>query len=110
MATHCCIFPGESDGQRSLAGYSPWCWKELDMTERLSTCIQPHVHDKAYKHSLTCYSERITDSQGFSTESCVLFSWLPLVVTSQLAAVGGRNQEYDPGASLLSRLIDHIQG
>ena len=32
------------------------------------------------------------------------------MVTSQLAAVGGRNQKYDPGASLLSRLIGHIQG
>ena len=29
--------PGESHGQRSLAGYSPWGLKELDMTERLST-------------------------------------------------------------------------
>ena len=26
-------------GQRSLAGYSPWGHKELDMTERLSTYI-----------------------------------------------------------------------
>ena len=24
-------------GQRSLEGYSPWGWKESDMTERLST-------------------------------------------------------------------------
>ena len=24
-------------GQRSLAAYSPWVWKQLDMTERLST-------------------------------------------------------------------------
>ena len=28
--------PGESHGQRSLAGYSPWGHKELDMTERLN--------------------------------------------------------------------------
>ena len=28
--------PGESHGQRSLAGYSPWGCKESDMTERLS--------------------------------------------------------------------------
>ena len=27
----------ESHGQRSLAGYSPWGFDELDMTERLST-------------------------------------------------------------------------
>ena len=29
------FLPGESHGQRSLAGYSPWCFKELDMTEWL---------------------------------------------------------------------------
>ena len=33
MATH---LPGESNGQRSLVGYSPWGCKELDMTEH--TC------------------------------------------------------------------------
>ena len=35
MATHCSIFflLGESHGQSSLAGYSPWGLKELDMTE-----------------------------------------------------------------------------
>ena len=27
------FLPGESYGQRSLAGYSPWSCKELDMTE-----------------------------------------------------------------------------
>ena len=29
------FLPGESPGQRSLAGYSPWGHKDLDMTERL---------------------------------------------------------------------------
>ena len=29
------FLPGESHGQRSLADYSPWGHKELDMTERL---------------------------------------------------------------------------
>ena len=32
MATHSSV-PGESHGQRSLAGYSPWDHKELDTTE-----------------------------------------------------------------------------
>ena len=27
------FWPGESCGQRGLAGYSPWSCKELDMTE-----------------------------------------------------------------------------
>ena len=29
------FLPGESNGQRSLVGYSPWGHKELDTTERL---------------------------------------------------------------------------
>ena len=33
MITHSNIPPGESHGQRSLAGYSLWGLKELDMTE-----------------------------------------------------------------------------
>ena len=31
------FLPGESHGQRSLAGYSPWSHKESDITEQLST-------------------------------------------------------------------------
>ena len=30
------FLPGEVHGQRSLAGYSPWCCKESDTTERLT--------------------------------------------------------------------------
>ena len=30
------FLPGESRGQRSLAGYSPWSHKESDMTEATS--------------------------------------------------------------------------
>ena len=33
MATH---LPGESHGQKSLEGYSPWGHKESDTTERLN--------------------------------------------------------------------------
>ena len=33
------FLPGETRGQRSLAGYSPWGCKESDMTERLT-----HTH------------------------------------------------------------------
>ena len=33
MATHYSILAWESLGQRSLVGYSPWCWKESDMAE-----------------------------------------------------------------------------
>ena len=33
MAIHSVCLPGESHGQRSLAGYSLWRHKELDTTE-----------------------------------------------------------------------------
>ena len=38
MATHSSIhfLPGESHGQRSLEGYSPWGCRESDMTDQLS--------------------------------------------------------------------------
>ena len=37
-SSYCMIFlPGKSQGQRSLAGHSPWGRKELDMTEQPST-------------------------------------------------------------------------
>ena len=32
MATHSSILAGKSHEQGSLAGYSPWCHKESDMT------------------------------------------------------------------------------
>ena len=34
------FLPGESHGQRSLAGYSPWGHKELDRTEHAH--VHPH--------------------------------------------------------------------
>ena len=40
MATHSCILAGESHGQRSLEGYSPWGCKDLDITEQLSTVFK----------------------------------------------------------------------
>ena len=37
-SSYCMIFlPGKSQGQRSLAGHSPWGHKESDMTEWLRT-------------------------------------------------------------------------
>ena len=33
MATTPVFLPGKSHGQKSLADYSPWGYKELDMTE-----------------------------------------------------------------------------
>ena len=33
------FLPGESHGQRSLAGYSPWGHKAMDTTERLTLAV-----------------------------------------------------------------------
>ena len=37
MATYSILLAGEFHGQRSLAGYSPYRCKDLDMTDQLST-------------------------------------------------------------------------
>ena len=39
------FLPGDSRGQRSLVGYSPWDHKELDMTEATE-----QEHDFPYTH------------------------------------------------------------
>ena len=44
VATHS-IWSGDSHGQRSLASYSPWGHKDLDMIEQLSTA----------QHRMLCY-------------------------------------------------------
>ena len=41
MAAHSSALPGESHGQRSLAGYSPRGRREPDMSERLSVRYEP---------------------------------------------------------------------
>ena len=40
------FLPGNSQGQRSLASYSPWGHKELDTTE-------PHTHTHTHTHTLS---------------------------------------------------------
>ena len=41
------FLPGKFHGQRSLADYSPWCHKEMDMTE----CAHTHTHTHTHTHS-----------------------------------------------------------
>ena len=50
------FLPGESRGQRSLVGYSPWSHKESDTTEWLSTfCIWTYI--KNFMQPLYIYSK-----------------------------------------------------
>ena len=41
------FLPGKSHGQRNLAGYSPWCCKELDTRECEHTCT--HTDTSLFK-------------------------------------------------------------
>ena len=43
------FLPGESHGQRSLAGYSPWGHKELNTAEWLT-----HTHTHTHTHTDNC--------------------------------------------------------
>ena len=49
------FFPGESHGQRSLVGYSPWDHKELDMAKRLNTSFSLAVFRENYARSYNNY-------------------------------------------------------
>ena len=46
-----CWLPAESHGQRNLAGYSPWGYKESDPTKKLT---HTHTHTCARTHTHTC--------------------------------------------------------
>ena len=52
------FLPGESHGQKSLAGYSPWGHKKLDMTQQLN-----HHHHAFFSLEEILWSE-ITRSCG----------------------------------------------
>ena len=68
------FLPGKFHGQRSLAGYSLWGPKELDMTEWLI-----HIHT----HSHTCLH---VHTYSVSDSSCRILSVVPYVV--QYISVG----------------------
>ena len=81
------FLPGESHGQRSLGGYSPWGHKELVTATHMHTCStepapqnwkkgqkeqaessasappsQPHIHSGITGHG--CHSPRLTSTPG----------------------------------------------
>ena len=54
MAIHSVLLPGESHGQRSLVGYSPWGRKELDTTEHIIV-LRPLTYGR---HNLNVENQR----------------------------------------------------
>ena len=45
------FFPGDSEGQRSLGGHSPWAQKESDATERISMNV--YTSDGSQRQKIT---------------------------------------------------------
>ena len=75
------FLPGESHGQRILAGYSPWGHKESDMTEATFA----HAHTYIYKYSVyICITEKDRVNllcpyyvPGVSVcSACILLHWV----------------------------------
>ena len=44
---------GKVHGQRSLAGYSPWCFKESDT---ISVCARAHTHTHTHTHGAVMFN------------------------------------------------------
>ena len=60
------FLPGESQGQRSLEGYSPWGHKELNMTEQLTLSLHTALHSCLYRGSSSHLFQTVW--AGFSME------------------------------------------
>ena len=58
--------PGESHGQRSLGGYSPYSHKESDAAGRLSTHAHPVYRRDRRGRQRTRWSDGITNSTDMS--------------------------------------------
>ena len=75
--------PGKSYGQRTLAGYSPWGHKELDMTEGLSVHTFTHENEegisqnqvKFQKKLLRAVAEKSRGIEEFPLESGIQNLW-----------------------------------
>ena len=53
------FLPGESHGQRSLAGYSPWGHKESDTTEQLTLLLSDTLYPESSRpHMLRAQSHK----------------------------------------------------
>ena len=57
------ILPGEFHGQRSLAGYHPWGYKESDTTEQLTLSCRYHQCPKLLGTSVLGWKARAISSE-----------------------------------------------
>ena len=57
---------GKSHGQRSLVGYSPWCYKEQDMTEH--TCMQCYTGRELREREKHFFFKQEFDNSTYLTQ------------------------------------------
>ena len=70
MATPAVFFPGESHGQRSLAGCSLWDHMELVMTERFS--IHAHIWRMTFQEGVCVCACLYTRAYGFFVQGIIM--------------------------------------
>ena len=100
------FLPGESHGQRSLAGYSPWGGKELDTAERLTLSL---LHFGTMKNSwLSLWNDG--DLRWPQPAMIWSLAWVPsqrlgLVLAPQILATRPVVSDKGPGPSALQERI-----
>ena len=96
------FLPGESHGQRSLAGYSPWGRTESDMTETMTyraacTYGDPHVHlfFPYWQRKILCETVRKHLTGGFL---CAVLDLSGIVCSLLIPEYSGIERQASPGA------------
>ena len=100
------FLPGESHGQRSPVGYSPWRHKELDTTERLSTAsvqfqfscsvVSDSLQPRGLQHTRPpCPSP----TPGVYSNSCPLSWWCHPAISSSVVPFSSCLQSFPASGS-----------
>ena len=95
------FLPGESHGQRSLAGYSPWGHKESDRTEWL-TYTHTHTHIHTHTHQVSSVAQScptLCDPVNRSMPSLPVHHQLPEFTQTPVHRVSDAIQPFQPLSS-----------
>ena len=114
MVIHPVLLPGESHGQRSLVGYTPWVHKEWDTTEVIwHACKLKYMHISSvqFSRSVVYDSLRPHESQhtrppcpsptpGVYSNSCPLSWWCHLAISSSAVPFSSCPQSFPASGSI----------
>ena len=73
-ATYSSVLHGESHGQRSLVGYSPWGRKELDTIDQLTLSFLKRVNLKCFNYKKNNW---VLNATNFDCLSYVVVATIP---------------------------------